>query len=229
MKDIVDIGIAAAAAIVLAVIEGNGLVYVFNRLPAKWLCDYGEEPSEQLLDTSRQRIKSHPWKPMLTALFFAVNLYIGALSGHDVAYMLPVTVCIWLLLMIAAADGKYSIIPDQLLVFLMLMSAAFVPFGAELRPMLAGAGVGAGLMLAVAVAGYFVSGRESLGFGDVKLMAAVGLISGFYGCILIMAAGSLAAGLWFMSGMLRGKLKSGDMKPLGPFLAGAAIFYLLVF
>ncbi len=34
---------------VLGVLLGNGAVYVFNRLPASWLCDYGEVPKEDLL------------------------------------------------------------------------------------------------------------------------------------------------------------------------------------
>jgi hypothetical protein len=44
--------ITCAVAIVLGVILGSGAVYVFNRIPAAWLTDYGEEPSDELKDTS---------------------------------------------------------------------------------------------------------------------------------------------------------------------------------
>lgn len=36
--------IKTAASIVLGVIAGCGAVYIFNKMPAAWLCDYGEKP-----------------------------------------------------------------------------------------------------------------------------------------------------------------------------------------
>ena len=54
--------IICAAAIAAGIIMGCGAVYIFNKIPGKWLCDYGKEPDEELLHPTRQRINSVPWK-----------------------------------------------------------------------------------------------------------------------------------------------------------------------
>ena len=103
--------ITCAVAIVLGVILGSGAVYVFNRIPAAWLTDYGEEPSEELKDTSSQRVKSVPWKYVFTGLFIALGIYMGV---RDISIALPVVIALWLLLLMSIADIKYMIVPDQL-------------------------------------------------------------------------------------------------------------------
>jgi len=229
VQEITIIVIKAIIAIAMGVFAGNSLVFVFNHVPATWLCEYNEQPAEELKEKGKQRIKSVPWKYALSAFFSAAGLYVITLGGHNIEYILPVIISMWLLMMIAFADAKYMIIPDQFVIFLILISAGFIPFGSTLKDMLLGAAIGAGIMFVTGLMGRFIVKKEALGFGDVKLMVAIGMLSGFYGCIGIMAAASIAAGIWFMVGMARGNVKKGDMKPLGPFLAGAAMLYLLVF
>ena len=50
------------AAIILGFLAGLAVVYVFNRMPARWLCDYDETPPPELLDRSIQRVKGWPWR-----------------------------------------------------------------------------------------------------------------------------------------------------------------------
>ena len=59
--------IACLAAIFVGVLEGNGAVYAFNHLPAKWLCDYGEEPSAELSVRMLTRSTESGSMPCLTA------------------------------------------------------------------------------------------------------------------------------------------------------------------
>ena len=44
------------AAILIGILAGNGAVYFFNKIPGKWLCDYGQEPDEELLHPTSQRL-----------------------------------------------------------------------------------------------------------------------------------------------------------------------------
>ncbi|MBR3756420.1 MAG: hypothetical protein IKK48_04845, partial [Firmicutes bacterium] len=62
------------AAILAAIIAGNGAVYLFNHMPAQWFCDYGEKPTEAISDPYTQRIKSYPWKYIFTMLFVILNI-----------------------------------------------------------------------------------------------------------------------------------------------------------
>ena len=66
--------IGVIVAMILGIIGGNGAVYAFNHMPAQWLCDYGEKPSEELLDPYTQRVKSYPWKFIFTMLFTVINI-----------------------------------------------------------------------------------------------------------------------------------------------------------
>lgn len=209
----------------LGIFAGCGLVYVFNHMPYSWLCEYGEEKPEE---SDCQRLCGIPWKAALSCFFMVTGIYMVTLGGHDIVFAIPTLVCVWLLMIIAISDGKYMIIPDQFVLFLLLMAIAFLPFGFSLRSLLLGAAAGAGLMLVVAIAGYFVSGREALGFGDVKLMLAVGAVTGFETCIGIMVVASILSGLAFFIGLLRKKYTAKSLAPLGPYLAGVTIAALVL-
>ena len=69
MTDALITLIKCLAAVLAGIFAGNGAVYFFNKMPAAWLTDYGEKPSEELLDPYTQRVKSYPWKFVFTMLF----------------------------------------------------------------------------------------------------------------------------------------------------------------
>ena len=50
------------------------LVVFFNRMPGKWLCEYGKEPDEELAHPTRQRINSWPWKYFFSCLFVMASI-----------------------------------------------------------------------------------------------------------------------------------------------------------
>ncbi len=213
-----------ALAVILGILGGNGAVYVFNKMPAKWLSDYGESPGEDLLQ--RQRINSTPWKVLFSCLLVLAGAY---LALKDPLYALAVMITFFLLILISIADAKYMIVPDQLCIALALCAAGFVPYHDKPADILFGGLAGAGIMFLTALAGRLVYKRETLGMGDVKLMAAAGLILGFRGIIFCMIGASLLAAAAFAV-MLAGKrIKAGDVQPLGPYIACAYAVYVLVF
>ena len=63
----------------------------------------------------------------------------------------------------------------------------------------------------------------------MKLMAALGFILGPAGILFTLAAGFLASGIYYGTLLMMRKLRLRDEGPLGPFLAGAAILYLLLY
>jgi prepilin signal peptidase PulO-like enzyme (type II secretory pathway) len=66
-----------------------------------------------------------------------------------------------------------------------------------------------------------------MGFGDVKLLTAIGLISGLKGVVIVLLITIFSSALVFAFGLMTGKIKSGDAQPLGPFIAAAASIYFL--
>ena len=208
---------------VLGVLLGNGAVYVFNRLPASWLCDYGEVPKEDLL--MRQRINSTPWKVIFSCLLVACGVYLGA---SDPMYAAAAILLIWFLILISIADAKYMIVPDQLCVMAALCSIGFINYHESPLDMLYGALAGGLVMLAAAAAGRFVSKKDTLGTGDVKLMASLGFVLGFHGTVICIIGASILSAMAFSLLILWKKISMKDYQPLGPYISASAVIYILV-
>ncbi|NDV61043.1 prepilin peptidase [Puniceicoccales bacterium CK1056] len=99
---------------------------------------------------------------------------------------------------------------------------------------LLGAFVGSGLILWVALVAEALLKKEAMGFGDVKLMGAIGAFCGWQGSIFAFFGGSvlgclLLLFLWpFMKKKKEGEEDEGHRIPFGPALAAGAVLYLLV-
>ena len=248
--------IKIACSILVGFFAGPAAVFVFNRLPAKWLCDYGETPSQELTDPNVKRIKENPWRWVYAVGFICLcirlslanlfsadlalthldpgqgippNLMIDPLSDLDCAQLaLAGLITSWLLLIISLADLKFQIIPDQFVILLALSAIGFIPFhpGGLYDPLI-GLAIGGGSMLVLAGIGALAK-KEMIGFGDVKLCAALGLVLGTRGTIAVMILAILAAGIYAAAGLAARKLKRDDHLPLGPFLCGSAMAYIFI-
>ncbi|QOX64578.1 prepilin peptidase [Anoxybacterium hadale] len=200
---------------------GTLTIYVFNRIPAKWLCDYNEEPSREMWGV---RISTRPWGAVFVLVFAAAALKLTEIS---LLYSIPGLAAIWLLTQIGIADWKYMIIPDQFVVALAVTAFGFIPFQNSFWSQLLGALAGGGSMLLIGALGNFIFRKETLGFGDVKLMSAVGLVCGLQGTAIVFILAIFSSALVFAAGLISGKLKGSDQRPLGPFIAIGASAYLL--
>jgi len=211
-------------SVIAGCLAGCGAVYVFNKIPASWLCDYNEEPSDELKRRDAQRLKSHPWKAAFSMLFVLAAI---KMAVFDWQYALAALVSIWALLVIALADKKYMIIPDQFVILLALSAFGYAPYYDSYLSPLWGALIGGGCMLIIGITGKLIFKKEALGFGDVKLFAAVGLITGPLGVSVILVASSFLSCIFFGIELLRGKIKRADVMALGPFIAFSAALYLI--
>lgn len=224
MTDILIIVIKCLGAILAGVFAGNGAVYFFNKMPAAWLCDYGQTPPAELQDTSVQRIKSYPWKFILTMLFVVIGI---KLVIDDWQFAMAAICSLWLLLEISVADAKYRIIPDQLVLLLAVTAFGFISYHDSWKDCLFGGLAGFAMMGATALLGKLAYRRETLGGGDIKLFAALGLISGLRGILLIFVMTTLfSAGhlIWLLA---RKKIRRTDTIAMAPYIALAAAVHLI--
>lgn len=131
------------------------------------------------------------------------------------------------LLFLALVDLDWRYLPDVGQVFLALLGLGAMVMGL-LDPVegLTGAALYGALALGVRFAVSHWRGREALGLGDVKLMAAAGLWlgPGFLSPFLLLS-GLLGLGFALLS--RRGGDGSGEI-PFGPALAGALLILLLL-
>ncbi|MDD5706384.1 MAG: prepilin peptidase [Kiritimatiellae bacterium] len=169
---------------------------------------------------------------LTAALFLAV-----ALRFADRPLLIPVY---WLvvfgLLLGTFVDIEHLIIPDRVSIGGMLLGLALSPFvpllhdttdhwQALLRSGI-GCAVGFGTLWLVATVGRWAFRREAMGFGDVKLMGAIGAFFGWQ-AVLFSVIGSSFFGSFVGIGLiLCGKRQLQSRIPYGPFIAAAALVWM---
>ena len=245
-----------AASILVGFFAGPAAVYVFNHIPAKWLCEYGEDPAENQIKDPRltgeeKRIKENPWRWVYAVGFICLCLRLSLIEYNDgllsvqpqvttetTQLALAGLIACWLMLIIALADLKFMIIPDQFVLLLALTSVGFSPLWKTddissvwpegfWQPFI-GMVIGGGFMLLCAAAGKLIFKQDVFGFGDVKLCAAIGLVLGINGTIAAVAAAVIISGFVAAAGLASRRYKKEDQKPFGPYLCGCAMAYIII-
>lgn len=212
------------SAILAAIFAGNGAVYLFNHMPAQWFCDYGQVPTEEMLDPYTQRVKSYPWKYIFTMLFVVLNI---KMVMDDWQFAIGGLCVIWLLLEMAIGDIKYRIIPDQLILLLTVCTLGFLPYLGGWKPCLLGAAIGFGIMGGTALLGKLAYKREAVGGGDIKLFTSLGLLTGPVGIVTIIILTTLISAGHMVYLLSRKRIKKTDTLPMVPYIATAATIYLV--
>jgi len=212
------------AAIGLLSMAANAIGY--NYVPASWLCDYGEEADAER--RSHRRIGVVVFGILCAlSIFCAVALF---RSGKPIRSVIGLLISAEWLMLGAWADIRYTVLPDQIAIGVaaigLLLRGIAVPSEGvwTLADGAIGAVIGGGVLALIGLIGARVTGaEETMGMGDVKLLAAIGVSLGIrgmiYGYILLL----LTAGLSFGVLMAIGRLHRGDYRPLGPFIALSAI------
>lgn len=160
-------------------------------------------------------------------LFYpAIELAAVAVAGLAVAvvpapWWWPTCGLGWVLLTLAWIDARHLILPDILTLPLIPagLACAWLLAPATVDRQLLGAAAGFALSWAVRWLYHRLRGREGLGLGDVKLLAAAGAWVGWPGLpgvLLIAATAALAVTL--AQALARGRLDAGRPIAFGPFL-----------
>ncbi|GEM81105.1 prepilin peptidase [Vibrio superstes] len=154
------------------------------------------------------------------ALLFEPSLYAVALLGFT-----------WVLLCATFIDLDTMLLPDSLTLPLMWAGLALSVFGISplsLQDAVIGAMAGYLSLWSVYWLFKLLTGKEGMGYGDFKLLAALGAWLGWQSLPLIILLSSLV-GLIF--GIIQLRLKQQGVEkafPFGPYLAIAGWVYLIV-
>lgn len=88
--------------------------------------------------------------------------------------------------------------------------------------------VGGGIFLLITLIGGLIAGKEAMGFGDVKLMGALGLFFGWPNMIIISLISFLIGAILSILLLVTKKKKTSEYIPFGPFIVIATFITILV-
>lgn len=175
----------------------------------------------------------YPIVELLTALLFLALWMKYGFDARTPVYALMAAGLIFG----SGVDLRYYILPDRVTlggIILGLLASPWIPRLHGMATMregftssLIGLSVGFFGLWAVAWAGRKIFGKEAMGFGDVKLMGAVGALMGWPAVLFTLAVSSLFGSLVGVSLILARKRKWQSRLPYGPFIAAAAMLWVL--
>ena len=202
----------------------------------------------QLLDWATKRMSDH--KPILskdffkayskdvklnykfmylTAIIYIILLFIFGWQLDLIKYLLVTP----LLISAFAIDYKEQIIPNRLTLTLFETGLvfAFIEGTASLSLLLdklLGLAIGGGIFLIITLIGGLIAGKEAMGFGDVKLMGALGIIFGAYNIVIISILSFLLAAIISIILIASKKKKTNEYIPFGPFIVIACFLVIFI-
>jgi len=174
-------------------------------------------------------------KAPISARYPAVELFTGILSvlvawrvGYSGA-LIPALAFAWAMVALAFIDFDTQLLPDDITLPLLWLGLLVNAFGAfvDLRSAVFGAASGYLVLWLVYWAFRLLAGKEGMGFGDFKLLAAIGAWTGWQVLpfvILVSAGlGAVIGGI----GLALARQGRDTRIPFGPFLAFGGIAGLL--
>lgn len=132
------------------------------------------------------------------------------------------------LVVVTFIDIEHQIIPDEISLpgIVIGFVLSFFLHGHSWLNSLLGILLGGGSLLLVACSYHWLTGKEGMGGGDIKLLAMMGAFLGWKAVPFIIFTGSLVGSVVGISIMLLQKKDSKLAIPFGPYLAFGAILYV---
>ncbi|MBR1654713.1 MAG: prepilin peptidase [Clostridia bacterium] len=133
-------------------------------------------------------------------------------------------------------DYKLQIIPNRLTLTMLEVGVAFSFFRGINNLNIAvemwiGMFLGAAIFLILTYVGNLVFRKETMGFGDVKLMGTLGLFFGWRNIIAITVLAFFLAAIFSIYLIIKNKIKKqevGEFIPFGPFIVLAAFIVMFI-
>jgi len=174
-------------------------------------------------------------KTRISARYPAIELLTGALFALvGWRFGATPTVLLWcgfaaVLVALAGIDWDTTLLPDDLTLPLLWAGLVASALGWTLPLSDAIWGAVAGYLSLWSVYWLFklTTGKEGMGFGDFKLLAALGAWLGLKMVLPVVLAASIIGAVVGIGMKLRASLREGRYVPFGPFLAGAGLAVML--
>ena len=170
----------------------------------------------------------------ISARYPIVELLTGTLTGLAAWQFgfgpeaLSAFILIWILIALTGIDIDSQLLPDSMTLALLWIGLAVNLFDTwtSLPSAVMGAMLGYGSLWSVYWVFKLVTGKEGMGYGDFKLLGALGAWFGWQAVPVIILLSSFAGALLGISILLLRRLERDTPMPFGPYLAGAGLVIL---
>ncbi|MDR2208636.1 MAG: A24 family peptidase [Azoarcus sp.] len=166
----------------------------------------------------------YPLVELLTAMLSA---YVAWRSGYSLTTA-GWLVFVWIMIALAFIDFDTRLLPDSLTLSLLWIGLIFnlLTGNVALEDAVIGAVAGYIFLWSVYWLFKLVTGKEGMGYGDFKLLAAIGAWLGWQALPLTVVLASVAGAAFGICLIASGRYRRSTPMPFGPFLALAGLFAL---
>ena len=217
-------------AMILGLFVGQFVDWMNKRLP-----EYKKVLTLDLFKEYKINFKPNYILMFLTAIIYATLVYVYGIQNTIIGNLDLIKYAILTPMLISAfiIDYKLQIIPNRLnltifefgIIFTFIYGLSNVAISIN---MLLGMLVGAGIFFFITLVGGMLYGKEAMGFGDVKLMGAIGLYFGLSNIIIITLVSFLIGAILSVI-LLATKMKStNEYIPFGPFIVIATFISMYI-
>ncbi|MFK7865160.1 MAG: A24 family peptidase [Pseudohongiellaceae bacterium] len=203
------------------------------------LCDHKIRPWENIPVISYLFLKGKCSKcsASISLRYPSIEAVTGLLSGLVAATFgatwltLALLFLVWCLVCLTMIDFDHQLLPDDITIPLLwlglLVNAIDLGFGVTIADAVLGAVAGYLVLWGFYWVFKILTGKEGMGYGDFKLLAALGAWLGWQSLLPIIILSSLVGAVFGLGMILvMGRDKSVPM-PFGPYLAGAGYIVLI--
>lgn len=160
----------------------------------------------------------YPLVELINALAYGFIYYINGLNVFSLLCMLMFST----LLVISIIDYKEMIIPNEFIIFILIVAIAYTVYDGNYLSHIIGFFIVSVILLIINILS-----KGGIGMGDVKLMAVGGLLVGTANVLASFVIASVVAALIGVLLLLSKKKKRDAKIPFGPFLAFGLMAVLL--
>lgn len=207
-------------AMILGLVIGQFIDWMNQRLP-----EYKKVFSPEIVQEYKLKFRPNYLLMLITAAIYITLIYCYGIKDTFIANLDLIKYLILTPMLLSAfvIDYRHQIIPNRLnltilevgLVFAFLYGLSDVAITIH---MILGMLAGAGIFLLITFLGGLVYGKEAMGFGDVKLMGALGLYFGLSNIIIITLLSFLIGAILSVFLLVSKIKKSNEYIPFGPFI-----------
>ena len=215
---------------ILGLIVGEVVSWANKRLP-----EYKKVISREFITEYKINFKPSYILMLLTAVIYVTLVYVYGIQDTLIANLDLIKFIILTPMLLSAfvIDYKLQIIPNRLnltifevgIIFAFLYGLSNMAITIN---MLLGMVAGGGIFLLITLLGGLFYGKEAMGFGDVKLMGALGLFFGLSNIIVITLVSFLIGAILSIILLVTKIKKSDEYIPFGPFIVIATFLSMYV-